>query len=98
MKSWPHVVIVVRMTTALSSLDRRLLTEREVAAIFTVSPRTVRRWAIAGELTAIRIGGVTRYREDEILSVIEPMNEEGVVPANTTPSESSPGTGRRGSG
>jgi len=83
------------MSTALSPLDRRLLTEREVADIFTVSPRTVRRWATAGELTAIRIGGVTRYREAEVLNVIGPTNEEGATPANVTPSETSPGTGRR---
>lgn len=85
------------MTSALSSLDRRLLTEREVADIFTVSPRTVRRWASAGELTAIRIGGVTRYREDQILGLTALNGEER--PGNGTLSETSPvGVGRlRGS-
>jgi excisionase family DNA binding protein len=86
------------MTTALSSLDRRLLTEGEVADLFAVTRRTVRRWANAGELTAIRIGGITRYRQDEVLGVIHPVNEEGAAPANATPSESSPGTGRHGAG
>jgi excisionase family DNA binding protein len=71
----PLLAIVVHMTTALSSMNRRLLTEREVADIFTVSTRTVRRWATAGELTPVRIGGVTRYREAEVLNVIEPINE-----------------------
>ena len=85
------------MSTALSPPDRRLLTEREVADIFTVSPRTVRRWATAGELTAIRIGGVTRYREAEVLNVIAPINEEGPR-GQRDPSANSPGTGRRASG
>jgi excisionase family DNA binding protein len=64
------------MTTRVSPFDwQPLLTEGEVARLFAVSPRTVRRWATAGELRAIRIGGVTRYRQDEILSVIGPMSE-----------------------
>jgi excisionase family DNA binding protein len=86
------------MITALSPLDRRLLTERDVADIFTVSTRTVRRWASTGELTAIRIGGVTRYREDEVLSVIRPHNEEGAAPGNATPSENSLQDGQRPNG
>jgi excisionase family DNA binding protein len=65
--------------------DRRLLTEREVAEVFTVSTRTVRRWATAGELTPVRIGGVTRYREDEVLDVIHPGNKEGRPAGNGTP-------------
>lgn len=77
------------MTNALSSLDRRLLTEGEVAELFAVTRRTVRRWANSGELTAIRIGGVTRYRQDEILSVIDPDNEEDRPAGNGTVSENS---------
>jgi len=78
------------MTIALSSPYRRqLLTQAEVAELFAVTPRTVRRWASAGELTPIRIGGVTRYREDEVLSVIQPDNEERRPAGNGTPSENS---------
>ena len=88
----------VRMTSALSSLyRRRLLTESEVAQYFAVTPRTVRRWATAGTLSPIRIGGVTRYREDDVLSVVD-QNEEGRPAGNETPSENSPGTGRHGTG
>jgi excisionase family DNA binding protein len=85
------------MTTALSSLDRRLLTEAEVAHLFAVTRRTVRRWANSGELTPVRIGGITRYRREEVLSVIEPINEEGRPAGNGTSSENSPGQGRHGS-
>ncbi len=89
------------MTPVLSQVDRRLLPEREVANIFTVTPRTVRRWANAGELTAIRIGGVTRYRENEILNVIAgegmplvlPQNEGRQV-GNPDALQNSAGTGR----
>lgn len=84
------------MATALSPLDRRLLTEREVAAIFAVTPRTVRRWATSGDLHPVRIGGVTRYREDEVLSVIDPDKDEGRPAGNGTPSENSAEQGRHG--
>lgn len=84
----------VKMTTALSPLDRRqLLTESQVAELFAVTPRTVRRWASAGELTPVRIGGVTRYREDEVLGVIRPHNEEARPAGNGTRSENSAKTG-----
>ena len=86
------------MSSALSPLDRRLLTEREVAALFAVTTRTVRRWATAGDLHPVRIGGVTRYREAEVLSVIDPENEEGRPAGNGTPSENSPRQGRHDSG
>lgn len=72
------------MTTVFSSPARRLLTEGEVAELFSVTRRTVRRWANTGELTPIRIGGVTRYRQDEILSVIHPINDEGRPAGNGT--------------
>jgi excisionase family DNA binding protein len=86
----------VRMS-ALSTPDRRLLTGREVAELFGVSPRTVRRWATAGDLDSVRIGGVTRFREVDVLSVIEPKNEEGRPGGNGTPSTNSPRQGRRDS-
>jgi hypothetical protein len=54
------------MSTALSYSDRPLVTEQEVAALFMVAPRTVRRWAEAGVVTRIRVGGVSRYLREEI--------------------------------
>ena len=70
------------------SLNRRqLLTQAEVAELFAVTPRIVRRWASAGELTPIRIGGVTRYRDDEVLSVSNPTTRNGAPAGNGTPSE-----------
>lgn len=47
---------------------KELLTPAEVAAIFSVDPKTVTRWAKAGKLSAIRtLGGHRRYPEDEVL-------------------------------
>lgn len=55
------------MAATLSLIDRRcLLTEQEVASIFRVSARTVRRWGLNGWLDPVRIGGTTRYREADI--------------------------------
>jgi excisionase family DNA binding protein len=48
------------------------LTTAEVAAIFRVSPKTVRGWAETGKLPCIRtVGGQRRFRESEIRALIE---------------------------
>jgi len=59
------------METEASPTDRTdrpvsLMTEAEVAAIFRVTPRTVRRWATQGYLTPVRVGGITRYRAAQV--------------------------------
>jgi excisionase family DNA binding protein len=48
-----------------------LLTPGEVAALFSVDPRTVTRWAAAGRLPYIRTpGGHRRYREDHVRALL----------------------------
>ena len=47
-----------------------VLTELEVARVLRVSGRTVRRWAAAGTLDAIKVGGVRRYRVDQVVALI----------------------------
>ncbi|PID29233.1 MerR family DNA-binding transcriptional regulator [Candidatus Saccharibacteria bacterium] len=48
----------------------RLLSPRDVAEMFSVSPKTVARWAAAGKLSAVRtLGGHRRYRESEVLAL-----------------------------
>jgi excisionase family DNA binding protein len=48
----------------------QLLTPKEVAAIFRVSPQTVTRWDNAGKLTSIRTpGGTRRYRQTQVLAL-----------------------------
>lgn len=43
-----------------------LLTPGEVAQLFSVTPKTVARWATAGRLTAVRtLGGHRRYLATE---------------------------------
>lgn len=49
----------------------KLLTPREVAALFRVDPKTVARWAQAGKLSYSRtLGGHRRYRESEIRALL----------------------------
>lgn len=53
------------------SLDTRLMTPAEVAAVFRVDVKTVTRWANAGKLTSIRtLGGHRRYRETEVRALL----------------------------
>ena len=61
------------MAATSSPIDKTsLLTEREVAALFRVTPRTVRRWASVGTLDAIRVHGVTRYHAHDVARLIDP--------------------------
>src|SRR4028119_1512181 len=49
-----------------------LLTPAEVATMFRVDPKTVTRWAKAGKISSIRtLGGHRRYRESEVLALLE---------------------------
>ncbi|MGH3469155.1 MAG: BldC family transcriptional regulator [Thermocrispum sp.] len=48
-----------------------LLTPGEVAAMFRVDPKTVRRWAQAGKLSAVQtLGGHHRYRDAEVRALL----------------------------
>lgn len=54
----------------------RLLTRGEVAALFRVDPKTVTRWAAMGLLKAVRTpGGQRRYRESEVLALLDETPE-----------------------
>jgi excisionase family DNA binding protein len=53
-------------------MDDRPLPPREVAAMFGVHPRTVKRWADAGKLPVITTpGGQSRYRPSDVERLIE---------------------------
>jgi excisionase family DNA binding protein len=57
--------------TTHSLLTEQLLTPKEVAAMFRVEPKTVRLWAKAGKLSAIRtLGGHRRFREAEVRQLL----------------------------
>lgn len=61
--------------------EDRLLTPREVAALFRVDPKTVARWAVAGRLGRVRTpGGHGRYRESEVRALLQ-----GRGPATVSP-------------
>ena len=49
----------------------RLLTPREVAAMFRVDPKTVTRWAQAEKLASVRtLGGHRRYRAADVEALL----------------------------
>jgi excisionase family DNA binding protein len=49
----------------------RLLTTRQVADRFGLSPETVLRWVRRGQLPAFRLGGAIRFREQELDAWLE---------------------------
>ena len=56
----------------MSDPCERLLTPREVAALFRVDPKTVTRWADEGRLSSVRtLGGHRRYRQSQVLELLE---------------------------
>lgn len=55
----------------------KLMTPREVAALFRVDPKTVGRWARAGKLHAIRtLGGHRRFQADEVFDLLREENRD----------------------
>lgn len=59
-----------------SSVQERLLTPAEVAALFRVDPKTVTRWAKAGKLTSIKtLGGHRRYKETEVIALLKSISQ-----------------------
>jgi hypothetical protein len=51
--------------------EEKLLTAREVAALFNVCTKTVTRWKKAGYITPIPVGGIIKYRHSECRRIIE---------------------------
>jgi excisionase family DNA binding protein len=62
------------MTPELSPTPR-LLREREVAELFALTERTIRRLRTQGEIPYVRIGGSVRYRVEDIERLINPPTD-----------------------
>jgi predicted DNA-binding transcriptional regulator AlpA len=60
-----------RMSALRASAASRLVCVEDVATLLSASPRTVRRLDAAGKLPrGIKLGGLKRWREDELLAWI----------------------------
>ncbi|MGK2957821.1 MAG: BldC family transcriptional regulator [Acidimicrobiales bacterium] len=58
-------------------IEDPLLTPAEVAAMFRVSPKTVARWSIKGQITAVKtLGGHRRFRASEVARCVAAMASE----------------------
>lgn len=49
----------------------RILSRQEVASAVKVSTRTVDRWIRAGDLHALKLGGVLRVREADLVAFLD---------------------------
>jgi excisionase family DNA binding protein len=69
-------------------MSERLLTARELAEVLGVSAATVVDWSEVGRLPGFRLGGTKggrlRFRESEVLSVLERWRF-GPAPSQTLP-------------
>jgi excisionase family DNA binding protein len=54
-----------------SLMGEEILTNREVADLLKLHPKTVNKLAIAGKLPAYRIGRQWRFRKSEVLKLLE---------------------------
>lgn len=65
----------------------RLLTTREVAVLFRVDEKTVRRWVDAGRLTVIRTptGRKLLFRESEVRAQLTPETAGPADPVSPPP-------------
>lgn len=63
--------------------DDPLLTEREVAELLGVSPRTVRRWRSRGLLAFDKIGGTVRVRRSDLERALRPGPDGRPGPAGS---------------
>ena len=59
-------------STLVSERLEQLLTSAEVAELFSVDERTLRRWRAEGRIKAIRIGRTVRFHPDDIEQVLRP--------------------------
>ena len=55
----------------LSLMGEEILTNREVADLLKLHPKTVNKLAISGKLPAYRIGRQWRFRKSEVLKLLE---------------------------
>lgn len=51
--------------------NSKYLNVNHVAAEFNVNPKTVFRWCSAGELPHIKIGGSLRFKQSDLLALLE---------------------------
>lgn len=61
--------------------DSELMTPREVADVFRVSPKTVTRWAKAGLISTVKtLGGHRRFRRADVNDFLVNLSTESTTP------------------
>lgn len=62
----------MRRTAAMKYfMNKKLMSKKEVAEIFSVSIRSIERLAARGELKKVKIGGCVRFRLKEIEAILQ---------------------------
>lgn len=63
-----------------------LLRERDAASLLDCSPRTLRRWRLAGQITGRRIGGGWRYPLAEVARLLSASDQRRAPDVSTATS------------
>jgi excisionase family DNA binding protein len=75
----PSKEIPIKIINVSVPKDKRFLTVKEVAKLFSVTPLTIRNWDKSGKLVAIRnpINNYRVYRAQDIEMFLRRMEKEG---------------------
>lgn len=63
--------MVAKTDSATESAVAPMLTQREVAALFRVSMKTIYNWRMSGVLTGFTMGGVIRFKRADVLALMD---------------------------
>ncbi len=59
------------MSAERTTAPSDLLTADQVAEIFSINRSTVSRWGLRGVLPVVKVGGLRRYRRDDVERLLE---------------------------
>lgn len=63
--------MTVKTDNETQSADHAFLSQKDVAALFRVSMKTIYNWRVTGILKGSQIGGVIRFRREDVLALMD---------------------------
>lgn len=76
----PYTRRVSRPTTPSEDAPERLLDVHAAAAVLSVAPRTLYKWAAQGRLPVVHLGRAVRFRESTLRELVRVHEEPAAAP------------------